>query len=178
MCTFCLSFLTGWCVLRFVICRCLNMQSTEVAISACTVYIYNDLGVVICFIVRMWQYILRAIHMYSVITSNTSWHKCIFILNICLPGTNALAQRNMFKCSQVLKDFRHCCSRFPCYLVQQKLIWFNLSTEKFILCYTGHLPHLDAYKRQYSVLSETQKVEALQTLNAITFKYLPCCWNS
>lgn len=106
MCTFCLSFLTGWCVLRFVICRCINMQSTERAISACIVYIYNDLGVVIYFIVRMWQYILWAIHMHSVITSNTSCHKCIFILNICLPGTNALAQRNMLNMQQSTEKFQ------------------------------------------------------------------------
>lgn len=105
-CTFCLSLLTAWSVLRFVICRCINMQYTEVAISACIVYIYNDLGAAKHFIVHMWQYILWAIHMHSVITSNKSCHKCVFILNICLSGTNALAQRNMFNVQPSTEKFQ------------------------------------------------------------------------
>lgn len=108
VCTFCLSLLTSrevWCVLRYVVRRCINIQSTEVAISACVVYIYNDFGVVTYFIVHMWQYILWAIHTHSVITCNTSCHVCIFILNICLPGTSALAQRNMFKMQPSTEKF-------------------------------------------------------------------------
>lgn len=44
--------------------------------------------------------------MHSVITSNTSCHKFIFMLNICLPGTNALAQRNMFSMHPSTEKFQ------------------------------------------------------------------------
>lgn len=44
--------------------------------------------------------------MHSVITSNKSCHKCVFILNICLSGTNALAQRNMFNVQPSTEKFQ------------------------------------------------------------------------
>lgn len=120
----------------------------------------------------MWQYILCAVQMHYMITQNS--HIFVYTLNVCIPCTNASAERNMLKLQSSTQRFEALVLKLSMLLSSIKINIIQHIQSK-VCSVIRPWPHLNAYMSQQAVLPEPQKVLRHCRYCVANFRCLPHC---